>query len=72
MSETSRERAEVSSLGINPDGQALQNMINKLMGVRNLKDLHLKHHLMSSAQNLRREQITWIFQERFMTFTSMW
>ena len=49
-----RERSEVSSLGRNPDGEALQNIINKLMVVRNLKDLHLKHYHMSSAQLKKR------------------
>ena len=48
---TSRERsADVSCLGKNSDGQALQNIINKLSDVRNLKDLDLKHYHVSSAQ----------------------
>ena len=42
------------------------------MDVRNLKDLHLKHYHMSFCTVLRREQITWTFQERFVIFTSMW
>ena len=55
MSGTSRERSEdASSLGQNSDGEALQNVINKLSDVRNLKDLHLKHYHMSSAQLKKR------------------
>ena len=38
----------------NSDGEALQKIINKLSDVRNLKDLHLKHHHMSSAQFKKR------------------
>ena len=40
---------ETRSVGRNPDREALQNIINKLSDVRNLKDLHLKHYHMSSA-----------------------
>ena len=55
MSGNSRERSEeFSSLGRNPDGEALHNIINKLSDVRNLKDIHLKHHHMSSAQLKKR------------------
>ena len=36
--------------GRSPDGEALQNIINKLSDVRNWKDLRLKHYHMSSAQ----------------------
>ena len=51
VSRDSRERsAEVSILGSNPDGEALQNFISKWPGVRNLKDLRLKHYYMSSVQ----------------------
>ena len=51
VSGTSRERPEdVSSLGKNSDGDALQNITNKLSDIRNLKDLHLKHYHKSSAQ----------------------
>ena len=51
VSGNSRERSEdVSSLGRKPDGEALQKIINKLSDVRNMKDLHLKHYHMSSAQ----------------------
>ena len=32
------------------DREALHNIINKLLDVRNLKDLHLKHYHVSSAQ----------------------
>ena len=55
VSGTSRERSEeVSILGKNSDGEALQNIVNKLSDVRNLKDLHLKHYHMSSAQFKKR------------------
>ena len=51
MSGTSRERTEdISGLGENSDGEALQKIINMLLDVRNLKDFHLKHYHMSSAQ----------------------
>ena len=54
MSGTSRERSEeVSSLGKKSDG-ALQKITNKLSDVRNVKDLHLKHYHMSSAQFKKR------------------
>ena len=49
------ERSEdVSSVGRNSDGEAHQKIINKLWDVRNLKDLHLKHHHMSPAQFKKR------------------
>ena len=32
-----------------PDGEALRNIIYKLSGERNLRDLHLKHYHMSTA-----------------------
>ena len=52
---SSRERSqEVSSLGKNSDGEALQNIINKLLDIRNLKDLHLKHCHVSFAQFKKR------------------
>ena len=55
MSGTSRERSEdVSSSGKKSNGEALQNIINKLSDLRNLKDLHLKHKHMSSAQFKKR------------------
>ena len=55
VSGTSRERAEdISGLGKNSVGEALQRIINKLLNVRNLKDLHLKHYHMSSAQFKKR------------------
>ena len=60
------------SLVKNADGEALQNIINKLPDVRNLKDLHLKDYHMSSAQFQEEKHFTWISQERFMTCTSMW
>ena len=40
----------LSSLSKSSDGEAHQKSINKLSVVRNLKDLHLKHYHMSSAQ----------------------
>ena len=47
----SRERSEeVSILVRNPDGEALRNIINKLSDERNLRDVHLKHYHMSTAQ----------------------
>ena len=47
----SRERSkEVSILGKNSDGEALRNITNKLTDERNLRDLHLKHYHMSTAQ----------------------
>ena len=49
------ERSEdVSSVGRNSDGETHQKIINKLWDVRNLKDLHLKHHHMYSAQFKKR------------------
>ena len=51
VSGTLRKRSEdVSSLGKKKDSEALQKIINKLLDVRNLKDLRLKHYHMSSAQ----------------------
>ena len=55
VSGTSRERPEdISSLGKNSNGEALQKITNKFLDFRNLKDLHLKHYHMSSAQFKRR------------------
>ena len=55
VSGNSRERSEeFSGWCRNPDGEVLQNIINELSGVRNLKGLHLKHHHVSSAQFKRR------------------
>ena len=55
MSGTSRERSEdASSLGKKSDGEALQNIVNKLTDVRNLKDFHRKNYHMSSAQIKKR------------------
>ena len=72
VSGTSRERSEdFSRLGKKYDGDALHKITNKLLDVRNLKDLHLKHYHMSSAQFKEREQLTWICQGKFMTFTRM-
>ena len=55
MSGTLRERSEdVSSLGKNSDGEALQKLSTSCSDVRNLKDLHLKHYHMSTAQFKKR------------------
>ena len=45
---------EVFIFGRNSEGEALQNIINKLSDVRNLMDLHLKHYHMSTAQFKKR------------------
>ena len=51
ISEDSRERTEETSInGRNTEGEALRNIISKLSEERNLRDLHLKHYHMSSAQ----------------------
>ena len=55
VSGNSRERSEdISGLGKNWDREALQKIINKLLDVRNLKDLHLEHYHMSAAQFKKR------------------
>ena len=55
VSGNSRERSEeVSILSRVPDGEALRNIINKLSDERNLRDLHLKHYHMSTAQFKKR------------------
>ena len=55
VSGNSSERSEeVSILGKNPDGEALRIIINKLTDERNLRDLHLKHYHMSTAQFKKR------------------
>ena len=55
VSGTSRERSgDVSGLDKNANGEALQKIINKLLDVRNLKDLHLKHYYMSAAEFKKR------------------
>ena len=51
MTRNSRERTEdVSRWSKKSEGEALQNIINKFFDERNLKDLHLKHYHMSTAQ----------------------
>ena len=55
----------------NSDGEALQNISNKLSDVRNLTDLHLKHYHMSSAQFLKRTTHLDI-PGKVYDFTSMW
>ena len=51
VSRDSREREEETSiLGRKSEGEALRKIINKLSDERNLKDLHLKHYHMSTAQ----------------------
>ena len=55
VSGNSREGSEdVSIYGRNPVGEALQNIINKLSDERNVRDLHLKHYHMSTAQFKKR------------------
>ena len=55
MSGNSRERSEeVSIIGRNPDGEALRNIVNKMSDERNLRNLHLKHYHMSTAQFKKR------------------
>ena len=64
MSRISRVRSkEVSILGRKSDGEALQKIISKLSDVRNLKDLHLKHYHMSTAQ-FKNGQLIWTFLEK--------
>ena len=51
MSGNSLGRSEEGSiLGTNPDGEAFRNIMNRLFDERNLRDLHLKHCHMSTAQ----------------------
>ena len=51
----SRERAEDASIwGRKAEGEALRNIIYKLSDERNLRDLHLKHYHMSTAQFKKR------------------
>ena len=51
VSRDSRERAENTSIwGKKAEGEALRNIISKLSEVHNLRDLHLKHYHMSTAQ----------------------
>ena len=55
VSGTSRELSgDISSLGEHSDGEALQQVINRLSDVRNLKGLYLKYYLKSSAQFKKR------------------
>ena len=55
VSGDSRERAEDASvLGRKAEGEALRNIISKLSEERNLRDLHLKHNHMSTAQFKKR------------------
>ena len=55
MSGNSRERSEEGSiLGKNRDGEALRNIINKVSDERKLRDLHLKHYHVSTAQFKKR------------------
>ena len=50
-----RERSEEASiLGKNPNGEALRNIINKLLDERNLRDLHLTDYHMSTSQFKKR------------------
>ena len=72
MSENLRERSEeVSILGRKTGGEALRNIITKLSDERNLRDHHLKHYHMSSAQcEIRTTHLDIL--GKVMTFTSMW
>ena len=55
VSRDSKERAEETSiLSKKAEGEALRNIINKLSDERNLKDLHLKHDHMPTAQFKKR------------------
>ena len=55
VSGDSRERAEDASIfGRKAEGEALRNIVNKLPDERNLRDRHLKHHRMSTAQFKKR------------------
>ena len=55
VSKDSRERAEETSiLGRKAEGEALRIIIKKLSEERNLRELHLKHYHMSSAQFKKR------------------
>ena len=66
----SHERTEDTSiLGRKAEGEALR--ISKLSEERNLTDLHLKHHHMSTAQ-FKNRQLAWIFLENFLTSINTW
>ena len=55
VSRDSHERAEDTSiLGKKAEGEALRNIISKLSEERNLRDLHLKHYHISTAQFKKR------------------
>ena len=55
VSGTSRELSgDISSLGEHSHGEALQQVINRLSDVRNLKGLYLKYYFKSSAQFKKR------------------
>ena len=55
VSRDSRERAEDASiLGRKAESEALRNIVHKLSDERNLRDLHLKHYHMSTAQFKKR------------------
>ena len=53
------------------EGEALRNIVSKLSEERNFWDLHLKHYHMSAAQS-RRERLSWIFPDNFMTSINTW
>ena len=55
VSGNSLERSEeVLILGRNPDGEALSRIVNKLSDEQHLRDLHLKHYHVSTAQFKKR------------------
>ena len=73
MTRDSREREEETSiLGKKSEGEALRNIINKLSDERNLKDFHLKHHHMSTAQFKKRTTHFDIPGFFLMTSIHMW
>ena len=54
-SRNTRERSEEGSiLGKNPDGEALRNVINKVLDDRNLRDFQVKHYRTSTCQFKKR------------------
>ena len=61
-----RERTEETSiLDKKAEGEALRNTVNKLSDERHLKDFHLKHYHMSTAQFKKRTTHSDIFGRRY-------
>ena len=72
VTSNSRERSgDVLILSKKSEREALRNIINKLFDERNLKEVHLKHYHMSTAQSSR-GQLTWTFLEEFTTSINTW